>query len=352
MKKTRLLWSVMAGTLFLGFIQTNPVLANSPAVPQAESNLYILDVSKSLITRDLWFSLRDSIQEKLIQPFGNPKGKKQLAKPSVDISVAIISKVSANSPLFNIVSRSDSDEIWNTLGTQIPAFNSSRIDKVVAALFDAGGVWAEQAEIFKQEKVIAPSEGSCRNSMLSSMKKRAWIKDVNIKIQTELSVKLCKKLINIATNYNKVDSYLTSDICKDSDRCSDVTGAILRSTNYAADLLATSKSNPALCIAIASDMLNDSDGIAEKSDLDSKYHATKSKSEEDARSFGAKAARSVGVQFPKNVKTKVIMVGLGSGPKPIPLNRSSYLVAYWSGFFSAAGITQASQSQSINKACA
>ena len=126
----------------------------------------------------------------------------------------------------------------------------------------------------------------------------------------------------------------------------------MRSTSYAADLLATSKSNPALCIAIASDMLNDSVGNKKKSDLDSEYHALKSKSEEDARSFGAKAAKSVGVQFPKNVKTKVVMVVLGSGPNPIPLNRSSYLVAYWSGFFSAAGIAQASQSQSINKACA
>ena len=352
MRKRRLLWSVMTGTLILGFIQANPVMASSPAVPQAESNLYILDVSKSLITQDLWLSLRDSIQEKLLQPFGNPKGKKQSAKPSVDISVAIISKVSANSPLFNIVSRGDSDEIWKTLETRIKNLSPVRIDEINKALFDSGGVWAEQAEIFKQEKVTAPSEVSCRNSMLSSMKTRNWIKSLDIKIQTELSVKLCKKLVDIAARYNKVDSYLISPICKESDRCSDVTGAILKSTSYSADLLATSNSKPALCIAIASDMLNDSPSIAKKSSLDSEYHALNTKSVEDARSIGASAARSVGVQFPKSVKTKIVMVGLGSGPDPIPLNRSSHLVAYWSGFFSAAGISQASQSQSINRACA
>lgn len=352
MKKSALLCSVITGTLILGVIQANPALAKIPSVPQAESNLFILDVSKSLITQDLWFSLRDSIQEKLVQPFGNPKGKKSLAKPSVDISVSIISKVSANSPFFNIVNRSDSDEVWKTIENRISGLNAVRIDEINKALFDSGGVWAEQAEIFKQETVIAPNEGSCRNSMLNSMKTRTWVKNLNKKIQTELSVKLCKKLIDIAARYNKVDSYLVSPICKDSDRCSDVTGAILKSTSYAADLVATSKSNPALCIAIASDMLNDSVGNIKRSSLDSEYHALNSKSEADARTIGANAARSVGAQFPKSVKTKVVMVGLGSGPKPIPLNRSSHLVAYWSGFFSAAGISQAGQSQSINRACA
>lgn len=351
MKTRDLLRTITACFLFSSFIQANPAQAQITTVPQAQSNLYILDVSKSLITKDLWFSLRDSIQEKLVQPFGNPKGKKQPAKPSVDISVSIISKVSANSPIFNIVSRSDSDEIWKTLDSRIPGLNSVRIDELNKALFDSGGVWAEQAEIFKQGKVIAPSDFNCRSSMLKSMKNKTWIKNLNTEIQTELSVKLCKKLIDIATRYNKVDTYLTSPICKDTDRCSDVAGAILKSTSYASDLLAKSTSKPALCIAIASDMLNDSVGIARKSSLDSEYHALNAMSEQDARSIGANAARSVGVYFPKSVKTKVVMVGLGSGPNPIPLNRSSHLVAYWNGFFSAAGINQSSQSQSINRAC-
>lgn len=354
MKTRDLLRAITACILFSSLIQANPAQAQIVNVPQAQSNLYILDVSKSLFTQDLWFSLRDSIQEKLVQPFGNPKGKKQPAKPSVDISVSIISKASANSPLFNIVSRSDSDEIWKTLDNRISGLNSVRIDELNKALFDSGGVWAEQAEIFKQEKVIAPSEISCRSSMLKSMKNKTWIKNLNTEIQTELSVKLCKKLIDIATKYNKVDTFLTSPICEDSDRCSDVAGAILKSTSYASDLLAKSKSTskPELCIAIASDMLNDSVGITRKSSLDSEYHALNAKSEQDARSMGANAARSVGVYFPKGVKTKVVMVGLGSGPNPIPLNRSSHLVAYWNGFFSAAGINQSSQSQSINRACA
>jgi hypothetical protein len=342
----------LIASLLLTLMQVNNNSAHAITVPQADSNLYILDVSKSLITEDLWLSLRQSIQAKLIQPFGNPKGKKQPAKPSVDISVSIISKVSANSPMFNIVSSRDSDEIWNIIDSKIQGLNSSRIDQIVKVLFDSGGVWAEQAEIFKSEKVIAPSETGCRNSMLNSMKNKNWIKNLNKDIQSELSVKLCKKLIDIADRYNKVDTYISNPICKGTDRCSDVAGAILKSTQYASDLISTSKSQRALCIAIGSDMLSDSVGMAKKSALDSEYHALNAKTEDDAKLMGANAARSVGVQFPKSIKTKIVMIGLGSGPDPIPLNRSSFLVAYWNGFFSASGINQASQSQSINRACA
>lgn len=339
--------------LSLGFTTGNSTSASASDIPITDSNLYILDMSKSLNTSELWLSLRQSIQEKLIQPFGNPKAKSYSAKPASDITISTISKISANSPTFTIVSKRDSQEIWGVVEKNFPKSNEARKEQIIKALFAPGGVWMEQSKIFSTQKVNAPTKPNCERAMISQMKLSNWIKNTSVSIQADLASNLCKKLIDIANKYNEVDKYLSNSTCKASDKCSDVTGAILKSTRFASDIYdPANKSSSGLCIAIASDMLNDAVSIKPKTLLDSRFYALNSKSTVEANSAGVKAAKSVGVKFPSGLKTKVVIVGMGTGPKPLPLDRTSFLDAYWNGFFTSAGISQSSQTQSINKACA
>ena len=339
--------------LSLGFTTGNSTSAAASDIPITDSNLYILDMSKSLNTSELWLSLRQSIQEKLIQPFGNPKAKSISAKPASDITISTISKISANSPTFTIVSKRDSQEIWALIDKSFPRSSEARKEEIIKGLFGGAGAWTNQSKIFSTQKVNAPTSSDCERAMKEDIKSANWIKYTSVSIQSNLASNLCKKLIDIANKYNEVDKYLSNSTCKASDKCSDVTGAILKSTRFASDIYdPANKSSSGLCIAIASDMLNDAVSIKPKTLLDSRFYALNSKSTVEANSAGVKAAKSVGVKFPSGLKTKVVIVGMGTGPKPLPLDRTSFLDAYWNGFFTSAGISQSSQTQSINKACA
>jgi hypothetical protein len=106
-----------------------------------------------------------------------------------------------------------------------------------------------------------------------------------------------------------------------------------------------------LCVAIASDMLNESPGVSTISILDSKHVAKTATSLESAKATGAKAARSVGIKFPSDVSIRVVIVGIGTGQNPLPLDRNSYLLAYWEGFLTESGVRQTDQAQSLNQAC-
>jgi hypothetical protein len=170
---------------------------------------------------------------------------------------------------------------------------------------------------------------------------------------------LCEKLISTAKNLKQVDDYFSKPICDRRGSCSDVIGAILLSTSAAQDLAAKPKDKVngkevknKLCIAIASDMLQDTPGLTKTSVLNSRQVALTATTLEKAKGLGAAAARAAGVKFTSEVETRVVMVGIGSGPNPIALDRNSFLLAYWEGFFTQSGVKQANQNQSINQACA
>ena len=63
------------------------------------------------------------------------------------------------------------------------------------------------------------------------------------------------------------------------------------------------------------------------------------------------AAKAVGIAFPSDIATRAVMVGIGSGPKPLALERNSFLLSYWEGFWTASGVKETNQAQSLNKAC-
>ena len=108
---------------------------------------------------------------------------------------------------------------------------------------------------------------------------------------------------------------------------------------------------PKLCIAIASDMLNESPGMSQASKLNSKRIAITASSLAEAKSAGVAAAKSVGISFPADISVRAVMVGIGSGPKPIALDRNSYLLSYWEGFWTESGVKETNQAQSLNQAC-
>ena len=74
-------------------------------------------------------------------------------------------------------------------------------------------------------------------------------------------------------------------------------------------------------------------------------------STKDARALGSKAAELANVQFPKGIKITVSILGQGTGPKPLPLDKNSYLAAYWDGFWESAGVKGSNSVRSLDEAC-
>ena len=317
---------------------------------QTESNLFILDVSGSTDSVALWKNLRVSVTSKLSQPFGNPKIGSIPYKSPVDVSITSVSKNSQNSPIFPIVTNADSKKMWGAVEQVFPNSTDARLKRINEELFGASGVWTSQARIFTRSKIVVPTVAACRPSALNSIKRGQFLKSTDPSNQAVLASAICERVISIAKSLKQADEYFARPVCDPRAVCSDIAGAIYRATSLAADLGGTNNGNK-LCIAIASDMLNESPGVSTSSILNSKHVALTATSLESAKVTGAKAAQSVGIKFPSDVSTKVVMVGIGTGQNPLPLDRNSFLLAYWEGFFTQSGVKQTDQAQSLNQAC-
>ena len=354
-------FSVLAAVMVMALAAsaTIPSQAHAVPIPVAESNLFILDVSGSTDSVSLWKNLRVSVTSKLNQPFGNPKAKSISAKSPVDVSITSVSKNSQNSPIFSIVSKTDAKKVWGTVEQVFPKSTDSRLERIVNELFGESGAWTSQAQIFSNSTVNVPSAAACKSSTLSSINKGQFLRSTDDKNKIVLAGAICERVLAMANSLKLADDYFAKPVCARNAVCSDIAGAIYRATNIAADLATQTKEQvngkevkPKLCIAIASDMLNESPGVSTTSVLNSKHAALTAKTLEQAKTDGASAAKAVGIKFSPEVSTRVVMVGIGSGPKPIPLDRNSFLLAYWEGFFTQAGVKQTDQAQSINQACA
>ena len=356
-----MLSAALLGTIFA---ITNPTSVQAVEIPSAESNLFILDVSGSTNSVELWKNLKSSVTSKLAQPFGNPLSngkplsKNVSLKYPVDVSITSISQNSQNSPVFSIVSKTDAKEIWGAVEQVFPKSTNARLERITSELFGDSGPWAGQAKIFTKPKIVIPSEATCKKSTLLAINKGAFLRNPDEQNKIVLSEAICGKIISISKNLKLADEYFSRPICDKKAICSDVAGAIYRSTNLAADLAKQKRDRvngkeikPKLCIAIASDMLNESPGMSRTSTLNSKRIATTAETLLDAKSAGISAAKSVGITFPSNVAVRAVMVGIGSGPKPIALDRNSYLLSYWEGFWTASGVKETNQAQSLNQAC-
>jgi hypothetical protein len=352
--------SVLVSAVFASilFSIAIPTSAKAVEIPSAESNVFILDVSGSTNSVELWKNLRVSVTSKLSQPFGNPVSKSIPRKYPVDVSITSVSQNSQNSPIFAIVSKSDAKQIWGAVEQVFPKSTDARLERITNELFGDNGPWAGQAKIFTKSKIVVPSAAACKKATLNSINKGAFLRNTDESNKIVLSDAICGKIISISNNLKQADDYFSKPVCDKSAICSDIAGAIYRSTNLAADLASQKRDRvkgkdvlPRLCIAIASDMLNESPGMSPTSKLNSKRIAVNAASLAEAKSAGVAAAKSVGISFPSGVAIRAVMVGIGSGPNPIPLDRNSFLLSYWEGFWTSSGVKETNQAQSLNQAC-
>lgn len=355
-RKSRI-WQPLLKLVLVGILVAPVYPVNAEIkIPKAESNLFILDVSGSTYSEKLWESLKSSVQEKLKQPFGNPMKTKGIPpRKPMDVSITSITDNSQNSPIFNIVTLNDSKEVWGVIDLTFKNAGPEKLLSVYESIFKEGGAWSAQAKVFDADKVVPPIFQSCLTSMNLSFSKDSYARNLDKSKTNAISTVLCNKLVQIAQKYKSADDYFSNPICKKGNRCSDVAGAIFRATALAVDVKKRTSiyddTKPRLCIAIASDMLHSTDTMLKNSSLNSRYLAQTEKTLDSAFERGKEAAALIGVKFPEGITTRVDLIGVGSGPKPLPLERNSFLLKYWEGFFLESGIKVAAQSKSLDKAC-
>jgi hypothetical protein len=352
--------SVLASLTLTALIASvlTPTSAQAIPLPAAESNLFILDVSGSTNSIELWKTLKLSATSKLGQPFGHPTARGISKKLPVYVSITSIAQNSQNSPTFSIVTKSDAKKIWGAVDQVFPDSTDSRLKRITDELFGDSGVWASQARIFARSTIVVPTSAACRTSTINAINRGSFLRNTDLSNKNVLASAICERIISAAKGMSQANSYFSKRVCDPNAVCSDIAGAIYRATNMAADLaqepMDAVNGRPVknkLCIAIASDMLNESPGVSRTSVLNSKHIALTATTLDKAKAAGISAAKLVGIKFPTQVDTRVVMVGIGTGQNPLPLDRNAYLLAYWEGFFTQSGVKQTNQNMSLSQAC-
>lgn len=328
-------------------------------LPAAERDIFILDISGSNDVAANWQnSLRPSLIQKLQQPFGFPinkvKGKKPVAP--LDVSVSLISSNSASQPLLKVVSEMDARKIWGMISNVSGASPSAERLKVMANdIFGGDGAYTNLSQTLLDTPLKVDSIGTCQKFVVSKLDNGTFMKDLDKEDKFKAANTICEVHTKIVKNIVALDVKLSNPRCENRSACSDVMGALLNMSKAANDMVSTSsgkQSSLKLCLAIASDMMHFSPNMKKDSILNSRYIAENAASTSDAQNKGAQAATLIGITFPTKVVTRVFILGEGTGTKPLPLERMSFLNAYWSGFWSKAGIKSSAQTKSLDSACA
>lgn len=322
-------------------------------LPKSERSIFILDISSSTNVKSNWNkSLRPSIIKKLrSQPFGMPMAKGQKAiKPPVDISVSSITANSIDAPIFPVVTVEDANKIWGLIDEIGTNPTQKRLELIMDDIFGGNGAFTNLSEIFISQPMVVPSKSQCVSKAVSIFSRGKFMRDLSAQEKGDSAATLCDLAIGIANRLLAVDAYFEKPDCGAKGACSDVVGALL-SMSYAASDLFEKSPKSRLCIAIASDMLNNVPNLKNDSLLNSKRVAETSKSIEEAKEKGSTAAQLVGITFSKNQAIRVFVLGQGSGKKPLALEKNAMLTAYWQGFFESAGIKNSRPSPSLDQAC-
>jgi len=345
--------AVLAGTL-ISILIPLPASAASlfSLLPPSERNIFILDVSGSTNSAQLWKnSLRPSLVKKLGQPFGVPtqRGLDTVFAP-MDVTVSVINAQSMDAPIFQIVSFKDAEKMWGLIDKVGENPSSRRLKLIMEDIFGGQGVFTQQVQVLARSQVVVPVLSTCERSVINSFKTAQYMNDLDSSRKTNAAKTICGLVISIAKRLQKADQYFENPDCGSTKACSDIAGAILRATASASDLYAQNPKSK-LCLAIASDMLHTAPGMSESSPLNSRRVTMKAKSPNEAKLIGAEAAQLVGIKFPRGMSVRVTVLGQGSGPNPIPLEKNSILTGYWQGFWEAAGVRNSGQMRSLDQAC-
>ena len=350
--KTRFL--LLCGMVISIFLVNIPSAKADIAFPVAERAIFVLDLSGSTDSKGLWqLGLRPSVINKLSDAFGYPV-RKGISHPKAptDISVTVIDSNSRLAPLIKIVSAEDSQKIWGLIINKIGKNPTSiRLNAIVTDFFGESGAYTELANKYLLgDKPPQHSQSGCQVDAERALSRGTFMDDVDKELRTDSARTLCEVIIKIAVAMSSADSIIKDFKCSKSS-CSDVVGAVLRTTALAQDAFKRNQ-NSKMCIAIASDMINNFPAMTSSSALNTLRVVKSSKSVEEAEKKGSDAASVASVKFPIGMKVRVSIIGQGSSSaKGIPIDRMSFLDAYWRGFWNAAGIKSTAQAASLSEAC-
>lgn len=344
---------VVLGNLLLGAPSATAKESLVSLLPKSERSVFILDISSSTNVQSNWNkSLRPSIIKKLrSQPFGFPISKGSKTRiPPVDISVSSITANSIDAPIFPVVTIDDANKMWGLIDEIGTNPTQKRLELITKDIFGGNGAFTNLSEMFVSRPIVVPSKTACEAKTLSAFSGGIFMRDLSTQEKKKSASTLCELAIGIATRVTAIDAYFENPDCGARGACSDVIGALLSMSYAAADLYEKSPKSQ-LCIAIASDMLNNVPGLKSDSLLNSRRVAETAKSISDAKTKGTTVAQLVGISFPEKMSIRVFVLGQGSGKKPLPLDKNAMLSAYWQGFFESAGIKNSKASPSLDQAC-
>jgi hypothetical protein len=322
-------------------------------LPSAERNVFILDISNSTNVQSNWSkSLRPSIIKKLLRdPFGYPSSKDQKTTRSpVDIYVSYIAANSIDSPIFPVVTVQDAHKIWGLIDQIGTNPTQKRLEAITDDLFGGNGSFRILSEGFSAQPITVPNQTDCMTRTQGSFSKTKFIRDLSTQEKKDTSETLCEVAISISERLKKIDNFFEKPDCGGYKTCSDVVGAFL-SMSYSASDLYDENPKARLCLAIASDMLNNFPNMKKDSPLNSRRVAETAQNLSAAKEKGKLAAQLTGINFPRNMQVRVFILGQGSGKNPLPLDKNAMLSAYWSGFLEVAGIKSSKTSPSLDQAC-
>lgn len=327
--------------------------AQSPQIifPASEKSIFFLDTSGSNDAVKLWKNLRDSIVKKLPKAMGYPKTR-GIRKPlsAFDISIGIINGASDAENLIPIVQQSDANGIWGVIITSIGGGKPTplRLEKIIKDFFGPVGAYDKL-----EEKYLSVSPPIVNQKMCESDAKAIWMSNRGFMAngdeeQRVFSAKsLCSTLVKIGSGLTNVDKLFKNLNC--AAPCSDVIGA-MSIAHQAAEETYSMNQQSKMCIAIASDMVNNTQGVKSDSPFNTKRVIETSSSALLATQQGQEAARMAAINFPAKMKIRIALIGQGAG-SGIPADKKFLLTAYWDGFWSASGIKGAQKVSSINEAC-
>ena len=348
--------AIFALTFTLSLCITPQTRADTSIFKNSEKVVYFLDVSSSSDSERLWTFLRTSLLERLETALGAPSrpGIKKAIKPT-DLSISVINDNSQSAQVIEILSVRDAERIWgfmiNKVGGGKPT--SLRMEEIYKDFFGNPGVYSALVREFAdEEQAQSISTSSCQRRAESEFKRGNFMDNVTPAIRTEASKEVCSVITKLIKGINLADEVFESDQCGEK-ACSDVIGAVQRAQAVAVDLTKGRSINgvkPKLCLAIASDMLNNYPGISKTSPWNTIQAIKASKSTEDAENLGRTVAEEASIKFTSKVKVRVEVIGQGAS-KNFPRELRSKLDAYWNGFWSSAGVQGSAQQASLDQAC-
>ena len=323
---------------------------NHSLFPSSEKVIYLLDISGSSDSINLWRLLRNSLLERLDSAMGAPNRKGLTPKKPTDLSISVINSNSSSSTPIEIISIKDTERLWSFMIKKVGGGNptEARMRDIYKDFFGGSGVYRELVEKYIQdETIISPTGIECEKSAEENLKQGLFMDNVTPSIRTQATKEVCTIINKLSNGIKKADAiFLTSPKCKKGG-CSDVVGAVRVAAAVARDLSKGKKAK--LCIAIASDMLNNSPKITKTGPWNTFYAIKNSATLLDAQKNGEIVASQSGILFSSKVKIRVEVIGQGGGTKFNP-ELTSKLDAYWNGFWKAVGL-QNRQQTSLDQAC-